>query len=163
MPVTLRTDTSVTSRIDDGGDVSAARRIIDGAGAAEGFTIVELMVVLLIIGILVAVAAPIFYANRAKASQRTCYGNQRTIEGTVSTWVASGTESRDVSELAGVVDATHPLVTDGLLVRAPRCPSAPSPVDFSAPAASTGAYTFDASGSIEPCTFGELGAHGHYR
>ena len=163
MPVTLRTDTCGTRCFDDGGDVSVARRIINGTAAAEGFTLVELMVVLLIIGILVAVATPIFYANRAKASQRTCYGNQRTVEGTVSTWVASGTDSRDVSDLAGVVDATHPLVTDGLLVRAPRCPSAPSPADFSAPDASTGAYTFDASGTIEPCTFGELGAHGYYR
>lgn len=47
----------------------------------EGFTLVELMIVVLIIGILVAIALPVFNTSRANAWRRTCHANQRTIEG----------------------------------------------------------------------------------
>lgn len=47
----------------------------------KGFTLVELMVVILIIGILVAIAVPIFNNARASAWQRTCQANLRTLDG----------------------------------------------------------------------------------
>jgi len=42
----------------------------------EGFTLVELMVVVLIIGILVAIAVPIFNAAKASAQQKDLLGQR---------------------------------------------------------------------------------------
>ena len=56
----------------------------------EGFTLVELMVVVLIIGILVAIAVPIFNAAKASAQQKTCWANERTVEGAYQSWQAAG-------------------------------------------------------------------------
>jgi len=54
----------------------------------KGFTLIELMVVILILGILVAIAVPIFNNARASAWQRTCQANLRTLDGAVQTYAA---------------------------------------------------------------------------
>lgn len=55
----------------------------------EGFTLVELMVVVLIIGILVAVAIPVFNSASESARRRACSANLRTLDGAVQQWVAA--------------------------------------------------------------------------
>ena len=137
------------------------RRTGHAVFASDGFTIVELMFVVAIIGVLVAVAMPVFFANTANVRKKACFGQQRSIDAAVSTW--SSSNASPANTLAGVIDGSHRLIVDGVFRRAPRCPSAPEPVDPANPDPSTGAYTLDANADLAPCLFGTLGAHGSYQ
>lgn len=83
----------------------------------KGFTLIELMVVVLIIGILVAVAVPVFVSASASAKERTCQANLRTMDGAIQTYGAD--QQTDATSLADLVPTyikevpTEPTGTDG--------------------------------------------------
>jgi prepilin-type N-terminal cleavage/methylation domain-containing protein len=52
----------------------------------RGFTLVEIMIVVAIIGLLASIAIPNFMKSRETANQTACISNLRQIEGAIQMW-----------------------------------------------------------------------------
>jgi type IV pilus assembly protein PilA len=96
----------------------------------EGFTLVELMVVVLIIGILVAIAVPVFLNASANAAAKSCQANQRTIIGAIST-VNAGLSTPVITAASGgtitsVAGSSYVSLFTGanqVIKSVPKCPA----------------------------------------
>jgi type IV pilus assembly protein PilA len=115
----------------------------------EGFTLVELMVVVLIIGILVAIAVPVFLNAQANAQAKSCQANQRTWTGALSTYNANqGTTLAITAELMGgtTTAALFGSGTTAVIRTVPKCPLK------SGAAAHAGEYWIAADGTVNSDT-----------
>lgn len=95
-----------------------------------GFTMLELMILLAIIGILVAIATP-YYLNYAKASRKgACIGNMKKIEGAVMLAKMAGVASPVEADLFGPAAQIRVM---------PKCPKTDAPyTQFDPPACPAG-------------------------
>ena len=62
----------------------------------KGFTLTELMIVVVILGILVLIAVPIYNNATASGEERACQANRRTIESAIAQYAAEGAIMADV-------------------------------------------------------------------
>ncbi len=80
----------------------------------EGFTLIELMIVILIIGILVGIAVPVYMSARNSAEKGTCESNMRTFKSACNVYAAQ--------------NETYPTAMTDLvpdfIEAEPRCPGA---------------------------------------
>ena len=110
----------------------------------KGFTLVELMIVVVIMGILVAVAIPIYGAVTDNAEKKTCADNRRTIQSMVTTYQMTGGEGG--AQIPWATLETEDLTTDADFLAMfeggalPECPAGGTySIDISEPDATTGA------------------------
>ena len=81
----------------------------------KGFTLVELMVVVVIIGILAAIAVPIYRNVQTNAAENACRANIRTLEGALEVWKAD-------NKSGTYPDSLNVLQTGGYIKEVPKCP-----------------------------------------
>ena len=115
----------------------------------KGFTLVELMIVVVIMAILVAVAVPIYSAVTKNARKKTCLANQREIvsqlgnadmAGTVTLAATTYTLTTNGTGDNGTWDSAATTAgIDKLFQKAPYCPVKGAAISVTIAAAGTGA------------------------
>ena len=113
----------------------------------KGFTLVEIMIVVAIIGILIAIAVPGFLRARENSRGQACQENLSKIDGAKEQWalelkLSNGTAISDSAAFLGNTDIFGP---DGYVKKKPICPSG-------------GTYTVNAIGTDPECSIGTTNA-----
>jgi len=109
------------------------------ANSSSGFTLIEIMIVVAIIGLLAAIAIPNFAKMRQNAQKQACIMNLQTIDSAKEAWAA---ENRKANGDAVDEAAVNALIKKG----APECPAG-------------GTYSYNAVGTPPTCSLGAAAGH----
>lgn len=101
---------------------------------SRGFTLVEIMIVVLIIGILMSIAVPSFIQARQTARRSSCLANMKEIETAKEQWAMDNKKSN--GDTVGFTDLVG---TTLYMKNAPSCPEA-------------GTYSVNVIGTVPACT-----------
>ena len=102
--------------------------------ARHGFTLVEIMIVVLIIGILLAIAVPNFIRARESSRAKSCVSNLKQIDSAKEQW------AMDNKKTSADTPATTDLYGTTKYVKStPACPA-------------SGTYTINAVGTAPACS-----------
>lgn len=102
-----------------------------------GFTLVEIMIVVAIIGLLAAIAIPNFVKARTTAQANACINNLRQIDGAKEQYMLETNTATAPTTLAQISGAGN------FIKSLPTCPA-------------SGAYTLGAAGVNPTCSLGGL-------
>src|SRR5690242_16782765 len=103
----------------------------------RGFTLIEIMIVVLIIGILLAIAVPNFVLARKAARTKACVSNLKQIQSAKEQWAMDNRQAG--SAAVAMTDITG---TGKYIVTEPKCPS------------NNAAYTPGTVDTNPTCTYG---------
>lgn len=129
----------------------------------KGFTLVEIMIVVAIIGLLAAIAIPSFMKARTTSQKNACINNLRQIEAAKDQYAIEngGTNgwafANDLAAFSNLVGAAT-----GYLKGYPSCPAAPAGNGTKGTAARADAdYTVQPIGTAPSCTVVFTGTDSH--
>jgi len=111
----------------------------------KGFTLIELMIVIAIIGILAAIAIPNFRKAREQARQKACFANMRVIQGAVEMYNMDS-NAMIASVNSGIIGT---LVSKGYLKAAPVPPEANCSYTASGDVSAQGVVMCPRHGAVE--------------